>query len=218
MDKDKATVLGKEINLHQSTCSHYCIGISPSGNCCNIEEVIYLEKDLSNDNVKHKLPNYTNNSDMQVSKIWTKWLKILVYLTLKWAKIIIDAVSQCENCKQFKNLHPNLLWGFAKPQNLIKRYLLTFITLNQVHGTSIWLTNLVDLVLQRWLERKMIHETDETLDQHFWCSKLYFSDHEGEFIGDNFDDTCVGNLIEKFRVQHHSVHGVTILVRDTIIL
>ena len=87
---------------------------------------------------------------------------------------------------------------------------------------STWYLHMIDefsrFSAAAMIRKKDDYETDETLDQHFWCSKLYFSDHEGEFIGDNFDDTCVGNLIEKFRVQHHSVHGVTILVRDTIIL
>ena len=45
LDNDKATILGKEINLHQSTSSHFCIDISPSSNCSNIEEILYLEKD-----------------------------------------------------------------------------------------------------------------------------------------------------------------------------
>ena len=47
LDNDKATVLGKEITLHQSTSVHYYTDISPSSNCSNIEEILYLEKDLS---------------------------------------------------------------------------------------------------------------------------------------------------------------------------
>ena len=60
----KARILGKEINLHQSTSSHYCIDISPSSNCSNIEEIQHLEKFDQTDNVKHKLPKSTNNLDM----------------------------------------------------------------------------------------------------------------------------------------------------------
>ena len=52
LDNDKATILGKEINLHQSTNSDYCIDISPSNSCNNIEENLYLEKDLSNNQRK----------------------------------------------------------------------------------------------------------------------------------------------------------------------
>ena len=45
LDYDEATILGKEINLQQCTSGHYCIDISPSSNCSNIEEILYLEKD-----------------------------------------------------------------------------------------------------------------------------------------------------------------------------
>ena len=51
LDNDKAMILVKEINLHQSTSSHYCIDISPSS-CSNIEEILYLEKDLSKEQYK----------------------------------------------------------------------------------------------------------------------------------------------------------------------
>ena len=36
LDNNKATILGKEINLHQSTRGHYCIDIFPSNSCSNI--------------------------------------------------------------------------------------------------------------------------------------------------------------------------------------
>ena len=49
LDNDKAAILGKEINLHQSTSGHCCIDISPSSNCSNIEDILHLEKDLSNE-------------------------------------------------------------------------------------------------------------------------------------------------------------------------
>ena len=45
LDYDEATILGKEINLQQCTSGHHCIDISPSSNCSNIEEILYLEKD-----------------------------------------------------------------------------------------------------------------------------------------------------------------------------
>ena len=45
LDYDEATILGKEINLQQCSSGHYCIDISPSSNCSNIEEILYLEKD-----------------------------------------------------------------------------------------------------------------------------------------------------------------------------
>lgn len=48
MDNDKATILRKEINLHQSTGGHYCIDFFSSSNCSNIEDILYLEKCLSN--------------------------------------------------------------------------------------------------------------------------------------------------------------------------
>ena len=44
MDNDKATILRKEINLHQSTGGHYCIDFFSSSNCSNIEDILYLEK------------------------------------------------------------------------------------------------------------------------------------------------------------------------------
>ena len=59
LDNDKATILGKEINLHQSTTSDYCIDISPSNSCNNIEEILYLEKDLSNDQRKASFDLHT---------------------------------------------------------------------------------------------------------------------------------------------------------------
>ena len=48
MDNDKATVLGKEINLYQYTSNHDGIDMSPSSSCSDTEEILYLEKDLSN--------------------------------------------------------------------------------------------------------------------------------------------------------------------------
>ena len=44
LDYDKATILGKEINLHQSTSGHYCTDISPSSSWSNIEEIMYSRK------------------------------------------------------------------------------------------------------------------------------------------------------------------------------
>ena len=40
LDNDKATILDKEINLHQSTSCHYYIGISPSSNCSNLRNTV----------------------------------------------------------------------------------------------------------------------------------------------------------------------------------
>ena len=49
-------------------------------------------------------------------------------------KIIVEVVCNVKITNDLKNLHPDLLWLFPKPQNSIKRDLLTFITLNQTHG------------------------------------------------------------------------------------
>ena len=99
MDNDKATILGKEINLHQSTSSLYYIDISPSSSWSNIEEILYLEKDLSNKQHKvqvnkiHKHFGHANIENMN------KLIKITELFDTQIGKIITDIVSQCENYK-----------------------------------------------------------------------------------------------------------------------
>ena len=71
MDNDKATILRKEINLHQSTGGHYCIDFFSSSNCSNIEEILYIEKCLSSKQRKVQVTKIHKqlNWDMKVSKI-----------------------------------------------------------------------------------------------------------------------------------------------------
>ena len=99
MDHDKATILGKEINLHQSTSSLYYIDISPSSSCGNIEEILYLEKDLSN--VQHKVQVNKMHKQFGHANIenMNKLIKIDELFGTQIGKIITDIVSQCQNCK-----------------------------------------------------------------------------------------------------------------------
>ena len=99
MDHDKATILGKEINLHQSTSSLYYIDISPSSGCGNIEEILYLEKDLSN--VQHKVQVNKIHKQFGHANIenMNKLIKIAELFGTQIGKVITDIVSQCQNCK-----------------------------------------------------------------------------------------------------------------------
>ena len=99
MDHDKATILGKEINLHQSTSSLYYIDISPSSSCGNIEEILYLEKDLSN--VQHKVQVNKIHKQFGHANIenMNKLIKIAELFGTQIGKVITDIVSQCQNCK-----------------------------------------------------------------------------------------------------------------------
>ena len=99
MDHDKATILGKEINLHQSTSSLYYIDISPSSSCSNIEEILYLEKDLSN--VQHKVQVNKMHKQFGHANIenMNKLIKIAELFGTQIGKVITDIVSQCQNCK-----------------------------------------------------------------------------------------------------------------------
>ena len=99
MDHDKATIIGKEINLHQSTSSLYYIDISPSSSCGNIEEILYLEKDLSN--VQHKVQVNKIHKQFGHANIenMNKLIKIAELFGTQIGKVITDIVSQCQNCK-----------------------------------------------------------------------------------------------------------------------
>ena len=51
----------------------------------------------------------------------------------------------------------------------------------------------------------------------FYAPNYIFSDNEGEFIGDDIYGMR-GKFNIKVWVQHHSVYGVMVLVRDIIII
>ena len=106
MDNDKATILGKEINLHQSTSGHYCIDISSSSNCCNIEEILYLEKDSSNKQCETQVTKIHKQLRHASIENMNKLIKSAGLFDMQIEKIIIDVVSQCENCRQFKKPTP----------------------------------------------------------------------------------------------------------------
>lgn len=76
MDNDKATILRKDINLHQSTGGHYCIDFFSSSNCSNIEDILYLEKCLSN-----------KQSKVQVTKI---------HKQLNWDMKIVENIEKVD--------------------------------------------------------------------------------------------------------------------------
>ena len=99
MDNDNATILGKEINLHQSTTGHYCIDISPSNSCNNIEEILYLEKNLSNEQLKPKDTKIHKQFGHASTENMNKLIKNARLFDTQIGKIIIDVVSQCENCR-----------------------------------------------------------------------------------------------------------------------
>ena len=89
-------------------------------NCSNIEEILYLEKGLSNEQRK-----------AQVAKIQKKFgpasilkkKKMLDYLPLKLVKLLLMLFRDVKIVNDLKNLLPELLQVFPKPHNLIKRYL-----------------------------------------------------------------------------------------------
>ena len=99
MDNEKATILGKEINLHQSTSGNYYIDISPSSICSNIEEILYLEKDLSNEQHKVQLNKIHKQFGHASIENMNKLIKIAELFDTQIGKIITDIVLQCENCK-----------------------------------------------------------------------------------------------------------------------
>ena len=83
MDNDKVTILGKEINLLQSTSGHYCIGISPSSSRSNSEETVYLEKDLSNGQRKAQVTKIHQQFGHASVKNMNKLIENADYFTLK---------------------------------------------------------------------------------------------------------------------------------------
>ena len=62
LDNDKATILGKDINLHRYTSGHYCNNFFTSSNCSNIEE--NEQRKVQVTKIHKQL-----NCGMQVSKI-----------------------------------------------------------------------------------------------------------------------------------------------------
>ena len=130
LDNDKATILGKDINLHQSTSGHYCIDISPSSSCSNIEEILYVEKDLSKEQCKAQVTKIHKQFAHATIENMNKLIKNAGLFNTQIGEIIIDVVSQCENCKQFRKPSPRHVVGLAKATESIKQYLMTFITLN----------------------------------------------------------------------------------------
>ena len=102
LNNDKATILGKEINLHQSTSGHYCIDIYPSSNCSNIEEILSIEKDLSKEQYKAQITKTHKQFGHASTKKMNKLIKNAGLFHTQIDKIIIAVVSQCENCKRFK--------------------------------------------------------------------------------------------------------------------
>ena len=106
---------------------------------------MHLEKDLSNKQCKaqvtkiHKQFRHANIENI------SKLIKNARLFDKQVGKTIIDVASQCENCKQLRKPTPHRILGLSKATEF---NLLTFTNLNQTHGTSIWLTNLVDLAMQ----------------------------------------------------------------------
>ena len=90
LDNNKATIPGKEINLHQSTSGHYCIDISPSSDCSNIEETMYLEKDLSNEQLKAQVTKIQKQFRHASTKNMNKLINNAGLFDMQTGKTIID--------------------------------------------------------------------------------------------------------------------------------
>ena len=118
LDNDKDTIFGKEINLHHSTSNYYCIDISPSRSCSNIEQILYLGKDLSSDQRKaqatktHKQFGHASNENTN------KLIKNDGLFDTQTGEIIIMLYSNVKIVNDLENLLPTLVIGISKETEL----------------------------------------------------------------------------------------------------
>ena len=109
LDNDKDIIFGKEINLHQSTSSYYCIDISPLRSCSNIEQILYLGKDLSSGQCKtqatktHKQFGHGSNENMN------KLIKNDGLFDTQTGELLLMLYSNAKIVNDLENLLPTLL-------------------------------------------------------------------------------------------------------------
>ena len=81
-------------------------------NCSNIEEILCLEKGLSNEQRKAQVAKIQKKFGPAIIK--KKKKKNAGLFATQIGKIIIDVVSRCENCKRFKKPTPRTVAGLPK--------------------------------------------------------------------------------------------------------
>ena len=103
-------------------------------------------------------------------------------------KIIVDVVSQCENCKLFRKLTPQPVVGLPKTTEFNQT---VFVDLNYLEPNT-WFLLMIDK-----FSRFIIRKKDDSINMFMkhWISifgtpNYTFSDNRGEFIGDDFYDMC----------------------------
>ena len=107
-------------------------------------------------------------------------------------KIIIDVVSRCENCKQFRKLTPYPVLGLAKATEFNQAISVDLHYL----GPNTWYLRMIDK-FSRFSNAVIIRKKDDSVNMFMkhWISifgapNYIFSDNGGEFIGDDFYDMC----------------------------
>ena len=109
LNNDKATILGKDINLHQSTSGHYCIDISPSSSCSDIEEILYVEKDLSKEQCKAQVTKIHKQFGHATIENMNKLIKNAGLFNTQTGKIIIELYRNVKIVNDLANLLPDML-------------------------------------------------------------------------------------------------------------
>ena len=221
MDNDKITIFGTQINLHQSTSGRYCIDISPSSSFSNIEEILYLEKDLSNEQHKAQVTKIQKQFGHASIENMNKLIKNAGIFDTQLGKIIIAVVSQCEGCKRFREPTTSPVVGIPKATEFNQTISADLHYLEP----NTWYLHMIDK-FSRFSNALIIRKKDNPMNMFMkhWISIFYapnyiFSDNGGEFIGDDF------YMCGKFNIK---VSGTTsfsswciqliVLLRDTIIL
>ena len=114
MANDKITIFDKKIDLSFSTSGDYCINIYPrNGETNNYEEVMILEKDLSdNEKKSHVIKIYKQFGHASIENM--KKLFNNEGLLAKGLHVIIENVQSCDTCIRFKRAPPRPVAGLSK--------------------------------------------------------------------------------------------------------
>ena len=197
LQRDRAVMFNKEVDLHLSTAGHYCIEIScesDSGNGNNdcFEEVLFLERTLTKNERKsqiikiHKQFGHASESNMK------KIIKNAGAMDSQLNKLIDEVLGECQVCAIYRKPPAKPVVGFSRSQDFNQ---CVAMDLHQL-GPNLWYIHFID-EFTRYSNAIVIRKKSVSglAFLRCWISLFgapssIFSDNGGEFIADDFYELC----------------------------
>ena len=199
MANDKIIIFDKKIALYFSTSGHYCIDIYPRNReANNCEEVMILEKDLSDNEKKTQVIKIHKQFGHASIENIKKRINNAGFLHKDLNAITENVIQSSDTCIRFKKAPPKPVVGLSKAKDFNETISLDLHEIN----SEIYYFHTID-EFTRYSNVVIIKKKSSSLTAFirnwlsiFGASKKLFSDNEGEFISDEFYEMC-----ERFNIK-----------------